>query len=115
MYSRATCCSTARFWGRLRQANIKNMSRVPCQIALLSLTVSLLMGCQTNAPRSSPEEADIIHYAGKAPVWIFIPFPTLTDEGRGHPARIALPPRRDWTTNRIEIVVQGEVMVEGIV
>ena len=84
-------------------------------IALLAIAAGLLAGCQTNEPRSSPQPADVIHYTGETPAWIFIPFGRLTENGSGYLARIALPPRRDWTTNRMEVAVEGAVMLDGIV
>ena len=90
------------------------MSRLQ-RLLLLTLASASLAGCRTNQPPASSHESDVIHYAADTPFWIFIPFARLTDDGRGYPARIALPPRKDWTTNRMEILVQGEVIVEGIV
>lgn len=91
------------------------------QNALLFLGILvcvLAAGCQTveRKPSSSPDTAsDIIHYTGEPPIWIFIPFPSITDNADGYPAQIVMPRRQNHTTNRIEVVVDGEIILPGVV
>jgi hypothetical protein len=90
------------------------MSRL-IHLFIVAVASTVLVGCQTDPPRAPSQEGDIIYYTGDTPVWIFIPFPLLTGGGRGYVARVALPPHRGWTTNRVEILVAGEVAAAGAV
>jgi hypothetical protein len=87
------------------------------RILLLALIVCVAQAC--HSPRrgySSGTARGIIPYSGDPPVWIFIPLASLDPDGRrGFPAQIAVPPRREYTTNRIEVIVGGEVVSQGSV
>jgi hypothetical protein len=88
------------------------------QPLVLALMASVVSGCHTahQSETKDRERSDIVHFTGQAPVWTFIPFSTYdVEDKRGYPAQIALPVVRDYSTNRIEVTVGGEVVSDGIV
>jgi hypothetical protein len=92
--------------------DFKTFKNASVRILLLGLITAVLPGCQS-ARRGSPSERahSIIHFSGDPPFWIFIPLANIDPEGsRGFPAQIALPVRGEYTTNRIEVIVGGEVV-----
>jgi len=77
-----------------------------------SLIVCAAVGCRTAQHRGPAQDApDVVHYSGDTPVWVFIPSsPWEATDRRGFPSQIALRSARDYTTNRIEVAVSGEVL-----
>jgi hypothetical protein len=86
-------------------------------IVFSTLMACAITGCQTTERSPSPPTiSDAVRYTGNPPTLIFIPFPNdATVETSGYRAQIASPPRRDYTTNRIQVRVGGEVVSSGIV
>jgi hypothetical protein len=83
----------------------------------LCVAAFTLAGCQTPERHTAPTQvadADVVHYSGAPPVWLFIPFPTIIENASGYPAQIILR-NRTYSTNRIEVAVQGEVVCPGLV
>src|SRR5437867_623023 len=89
------------------------------RVLLLALMASTLAGCYSAERRPPSQETPyVFHYTGEPPVWIFMPFPSITEDASGYPAQISVPHRRGYTTNRInriEVVVGGEVVSPGVV
>ena len=67
-------------------------------------------GCQTPLSQKTA-------YHGNLPVLISIPFDGVlrSENTSSYPAQIALPSDRDFTTNRIEVSVNGAVASPGVV
>ena len=77
--------------------------------------VCLLAGCQSVDRPASPRHApDMIHFAGHPPVFLFMPIIAPDMKGdQGYIAEIVLPRDRSFTTERIEVTVQGSVASPG--
>jgi hypothetical protein len=74
------------------------MKTAKTEILLLLLLVLTFAGCTTERK-------------GSHPAWLYVPTPGLYTL-KGYPAEAALP-RLIYTTNRIQIIVEGEVVSEG--
>lgn len=102
-------------WGS-PEKDRSNRFRLAIDFTVMALIASMLSSCHMSGARSSlavAGEPDFVRFTGPVPVWIFIPAPAIIDQSSGFPAAIALPPRRGFSTNRIEVVVSGEVVSPG--
>lgn len=90
----------------------------PVFLFALMLMACVIVGCRTatKQPPTLPNpDAEYVGYKHEPPVWLFIPLVHAFDSPRGgYPAEIALPPRTTYTTNRIEVTVQGSVLSPGL-
>ncbi len=105
---------------KFKLASIPEIMRRPPPVFFFALLLMacVIVGCRTTTIQSSSlpnPDADYVGYKQEPPVWLFIPLVHLFDTPRGgYPAEIARQPRTTYTTNRIEVTVQGTVLSPGL-
>lgn len=96
-----------RGWKR-RLIRTIGMSRYLLHILILTVVACGAVGCRT------AESPDVVHYRGGLPVWVFISTTPLdSNDLQGFPAQIARAQNQVFTTNRIEVEVEGDVIAPG--